>query len=196
VVVGVAQVHLSGAALSTAGAYGFFFSDASTLYVADDRSLPNGGVQKWTFDGASWTLQYTLNSGLSAGCRGLAGSVSGGVVTLFATTGEAVTVPNQVVSVRDQGAVSAFTMITTAVPNTALRGVALVPTVTNACYANCDGSTTPPILNVNDFICFQQRYAAGDSYANCDGSTAPPVLNVNDFICFQSKFAAGCPQQG
>jgi hypothetical protein len=62
-----------------------------------------------------------------------------------------------------------------------------------ACYANCDGSTGAPVLNVNDFVCFQGRFAAGDTYANCDGSTAPPVLNVNDFICFQSRFAAGCP---
>jgi hypothetical protein len=62
-----------------------------------------------------------------------------------------------------------------------------------ACYANCDGSTTAPILNVNDFICFQSRFASGDSYANCDGSTTSPVLTVNDFICFQSAFAAGCP---
>jgi hypothetical protein len=61
------------------------------------------------------------------------------------------------------------------------------------CYANCDGSTTPPILNVNDFICFQGKYAAGDPTANCDESTTPPVLNVNDFICFQGKYAAGCP---
>jgi len=60
------------------------------------------------------------------------------------------------------------------------------------CYANCDGSTVPPILNVSDFICFQTRYAAGDSYANCDGSTVPPILNVSDFICFQNQFAAGC----
>jgi len=29
-------------------------------------------------------------------------------------------------------------------------------------------------------------------YANCDGSFTPPALNVNDFICFQSRFAAGC----
>jgi len=62
-----------------------------------------------------------------------------------------------------------------------------------ACYPNCDGSTVPPILNVNDFICFQQKYAANDPYANCDGSTVAPVLNVNDFICFQQKYAAGCP---
>jgi hypothetical protein len=68
-----------------------------------------------------------------------------------------------------------------------------VLTVGNSCYANCDGSTAAPILNVNDFICFQQKFAAGDSYANCDGSTAAPILNVNDFICFQQQFASGCP---
>jgi hypothetical protein len=62
-----------------------------------------------------------------------------------------------------------------------------------AYYANCDGSTFTPILNVNDFICFLTKYAQGDSYANCDGSTIPPVLNVNDFICFQNKYITGCP---
>jgi hypothetical protein len=61
------------------------------------------------------------------------------------------------------------------------------------CYANCDGSTIAPVLNVNDFLCFQNRYAAGDSYANCDGSTAPPILNVNDFTCFLNRYAVGCP---
>jgi hypothetical protein len=60
------------------------------------------------------------------------------------------------------------------------------------CYANCDGSSTAPVLTVNDFVCFQGAFAAGDSYANCDGSTTAPVLNVNDFICFQSRFAPGC----
>jgi hypothetical protein len=61
-----------------------------------------------------------------------------------------------------------------------------------ACYANCDGSSITPILTVNDFVCFQSAFAAGDSYANCDGSTVVPVLTVNDFVCFQSQFAAGC----
>jgi hypothetical protein len=61
------------------------------------------------------------------------------------------------------------------------------------CYANCDHSTVPPILNVNDFTCFLNLYAAGDVYANCDSSTAPPVLNVNDFSCFLNKYATGCP---
>ena len=62
-----------------------------------------------------------------------------------------------------------------------------------ACYANCDGSTVAPALNVNDFICFLTRFAAGDTYANCDHSITPPVLNVLDFGCFLNQFAAGCP---
>jgi hypothetical protein len=61
------------------------------------------------------------------------------------------------------------------------------------CYANCDGSNTQPVLNVNDFICFQSAFVEGNAYANCDGSTTPPVLNIADFVCFQSRFAAGCP---
>ena len=64
--------------------------------------------------------------------------------------------------------------------------------VATSCYANCDTSTTPPILNVLDFGCFLNKFAAGDPYANCDGSITPPVLNVLDFSCFLNKFAAGC----
>jgi hypothetical protein len=56
-----------------------------------------------------------------------------------------------------------------------------------ACYADCDQSGT---LNVNDFICFQGRFAAGSPDADCNHDT---LLNVNDFVCFQAAFAAGCP---
>jgi hypothetical protein len=61
------------------------------------------------------------------------------------------------------------------------------------CYANCDGSTTAPALNVADFTCFLQKYAGADPYANCDGSTTFPSLNVADFTCFLQSYAAGCP---
>src|SRR5262249_31097857 len=60
------------------------------------------------------------------------------------------------------------------------------------CYANCDQSTTVPVLNVADFSCFLNAFAAGNLYANCDGSTTSPVLNVGDFSCFLNRFAAGC----
>jgi hypothetical protein len=64
-------------------------------------------------------------------------------------------------------------------------------TVGSSCYANCDGSTAEPVLNILDFSCFMARFASGDSYANCDGSTGAPTLTVNDFICFQGAFVAG-----
>jgi len=60
------------------------------------------------------------------------------------------------------------------------------------CYANCDQSGASPVLNVNDFQCFMNRFAARDAYANCDGSSIPPILNVNDFTCFMNRFAGGC----
>jgi hypothetical protein len=78
--------------------------------------------------------------------------------------------------------------------NTVIRSSGLFVATLGAgsCYANCDGSTAQPVLNVADFTCFLQRFAAGESYANCDGSTAAPVLNVADFTCFLQRFAAGC----
>ncbi len=79
-----------------------------------------------------------------------------------------------------------------------IRPVVLMPNpaisvYAGACYANCDGSTGAPPLTAADFMCFMDRFAAGDPYANCDASTVPPALNVGDFICFLNRFAAGCP---
>jgi hypothetical protein len=64
---------------------------------------------------------------------------------------------------------------------------------TLACYPNCDGSSVAPILNVDDFTCFINKFALNDAYANCDGSTVAPILNVDDFTCFINQFALGCP---
>ncbi len=61
------------------------------------------------------------------------------------------------------------------------------------CYANCDQSTTAPVLNALDFSCFLNSFAAGNASANCDGSTTAPTLNALDFSCFLNAFAAGCP---
>jgi probable HAF family extracellular repeat protein len=77
-------------------------------------------------------------------------------------------------------------------PNWGTSRAFVLKPLTQSCYANCDGSSSPPILNVNDFICFQTQYAAGDPSANCDHSTTDPVLNVLDFVCFQTAYATGC----
>jgi hypothetical protein len=82
--------------------------------------------------------------------------------------------------------------VSTSIP-TAPNSAILRARIPASCYPNCDGSTTAPILNVADFTCFLQKFAAGDPYANCDRSTTPPVLNVADFTCFLQRFAAACP---
>jgi uncharacterized membrane protein len=85
------------------------------------------------------------------------------------------------------------TVVGTAVyPTTPPITAVYIATVPGFCYPNCDGSTGSPALNINDFICFQTKLAAGEPFANCDGSSRSPALNINDFICFQTKFAAGC----
>ena len=109
--------------------YDYFFADPNTLYVADDRANINGGIQKWTQSGGTWTLQYTLNPATNVGCRGLTGIVSGGVATLFATTTQ--TSANQIVSVVDSGAGSIFNPVATAGVNTVFRGLRLIPALGN-----------------------------------------------------------------
>jgi predicted outer membrane repeat protein len=84
------------------------------------------------------------------------------------------------------------------IPSSANTGLGLPPLdrgcyelqLSQWCFANCDNSAVAPVLNVNDFVCFQSRFASASPYADCDHSG---TLNVNDFVCFQSAFAAGCP---
>ena len=110
---------------SPQSAYGFYFSDPNTLYLGDDRTLlAGGGIQKWTFDGSIWTKQYTLTTGLTAGCRQLTGTTVLGITTLYAVHASTQT---QLVSVIDSGAGSAFTTIAASATNTAFRGVAFAP---------------------------------------------------------------------
>jgi hypothetical protein len=107
-------------------AYDYFFANSNTLYVADDRATASGGgLQKWTFNAGVWSLAYTLNSGLTAGLRGLTGVVNGGVATFYATTADATA--NKLVTVTDGGSASAFSTLATASANTAFRGVDFAP---------------------------------------------------------------------
>jgi hypothetical protein len=75
---------------------------------------------------------------------------------------------------------------------TAISAVSTVGAPPPPCYPNCDNSTLAPTLNVQDFSCFLNSFANGETYANCDGSTIAPVLNVQDFGCFLNAFATGC----
>jgi Laminin B (Domain IV) len=62
------------------------------------------------------------------------------------------------------------------------------------CYADCDQSTGTGVLDIFDFLCFQNAFVAAEPYAcDCDTSTGPAVCDIFDFLCFQNAFVAGCP---
>jgi hypothetical protein len=97
-----------------------------TLYLADDRVNATGGVQKWTFDGTTWTLITTFKVNTTSGCRGLAAVVTGSTVTIIAST---TLTPSTIVRFVDDFVTLAppATTIATAPANTVYRGIALGP---------------------------------------------------------------------
>jgi len=58
------------------------------------------------------------------------------------------------------------------------------------CYADCDEASGAGVLDIFDFLCFQNAFVNGDAFADCDGSQ---TLDILDFLCFQDSFVMGCP---
>ncbi|MEQ8771144.1 MAG: EF-hand domain-containing protein [Phycisphaerales bacterium] len=57
-----------------------------------------------------------------------------------------------------------------------------------ACVADCDGSGT---LNIDDIDCFIDGFLSSNLLiADCDGNG---TLNIDDIDCFVQAFLAGCP---
>ena len=83
---------------------GFFFANATTLYVADTGDpkaggTGDGGIQKWVYNGSQWILKYTLTTPNfvapslattaahgETGFESLAGKVVDGVAYLYAVS--------------------------------------------------------------------------------------------------------------
>jgi hypothetical protein len=126
--------------------YAFWFADAVTIYVADERSAAaGGGIQRWNRVGATWTLAYTLSPG--EGCRGLSGIVDENGTHLFATT--ATPSGNRLVAADDTGPSAVFTTLAVAAANTAFRGVQFVRTPFAIRYdgTNCPASNGAPQIS-------------------------------------------------
>lgn len=55
------------------------------------------------------------------------------------------------------------------------------------CYGDCDRNLQ---YDSNDLACFNYYFSNGHPWANCDGSTVAPILNIDDYTCFNARFAA------
>ena len=130
------------------------------LYASGNFTEPGPGIAKW--DGSSWS---TIGRGLVGAGLALGASASQGSPSLF--------VGGQFTAMDGQVA-----------PGLAELRCEL------SCYPNCDGSTLAPILNVNDYICFQGEWRKRSAYGDYNGDG---VWTINDFIAFQADFRKGCP---
>jgi hypothetical protein len=142
-----------------------------------------GNTALWTAAGIA-NLNYSL-----AASAGL-GAPTGSFVAAPGTSGNTHTIT---LDTSTPGPFTGTVTINSNAPDEPARVVLVMANIVGACYANCDRSTTPPVLTVADFACFLNQYASGATYANCDGSTNEPVLNVADFACFLNQYAQGCP---
>jgi len=117
--------------------YAFYFADLSTtvagvdvVYIADDRAAPDGGIQKWSLVGSTWTLNGTIVSAAttSPALRGLNGQTTGTTVSLVASGNGGLFVLSD--NAGYNAAPSTATLpaaIATAGTNAAFRGVAFAP---------------------------------------------------------------------
>jgi hypothetical protein len=141
----------------------YFFANATTLYVADSgapkntsatNALGDGGLQKWTFNGSNWVLDYTLAAGLNlvananansadtsgtTGLLGLTGKVVGGIVQLYATnytigdTDQTYLYGiNDVLADTTEPTGESFTQLAAAPADSSFKGVAFAPQVVSA----------------------------------------------------------------
>jgi hypothetical protein len=151
---------LSGANAVNYSPEGFFFANSTTLYVADTGDpkaggTGDGGIQKWTFNGSAWTLQYTLTDPNfvpasqattvahgQTGFEALTGSVVGNTVNLYAVSYTAFdTDPNGVYSITDNlnavtpGAGETFDELAASGSDDLFKGISFAPIPEPADYA-------------------------------------------------------------
>ncbi|MDB5235236.1 MAG: hypothetical protein JWR44_2229, partial [Hymenobacter sp.] len=72
--------------------YAFYAADLSTavtgidvMYVADDRTAVEGGIQKWSLVAGTWTFNGTMAASPAVAIRGLDGKTTGTSVSLVAS---------------------------------------------------------------------------------------------------------------
>jgi len=126
---------LAGFAGNAGGPCGFSILDLDgsvagldVLYVADESSQANGGgIQKWVFDGSTWSKIATFTNGTSTGFRGVMAVPDGANVIVLGTTSG--TSANLVLKYVDDGVNTAPTgaVLATAPGGTIFRGIALAP---------------------------------------------------------------------
>jgi hypothetical protein len=177
--------------------YGFAINPAGNIaYMADDDQSSVGGMQRWTNSAGTWSLVYTLGTGIAnTGARGLAVDWSGASPVLYASTSENSIYGNpgnRLIRIVDSGAGSAAATFATAAMNASFRGVAFAPqTGTNLTWTGVISSdwnnpgnwTTQQVPTASDYVIINSgsvTIPADGAFAIMDwsGGTISGALNV------------------
>ncbi len=128
----------------------YFNTSYSSCYVADGRSIANGGgIQKWINTAGTWTLAYTLSTGTTSGAFGVVADFSGTNPKVYATTAQSGS--NRLIAIHDIGINSTATVLATAPSSNAnFRGLAFSPcSLPNISISNNSPICANQTLNLN-----------------------------------------------
>jgi hypothetical protein len=103
--------------------------DGNLIYVADSQvASGGGGIQRWQFDGSTWSLAYTLSDSLPGGAYYVTADFSGANPVVYAVTTDQDN--NQIVRFSDTGSGATGTVVAYAGANQNFRGLRLGPAAT------------------------------------------------------------------
>lgn len=185
---------------TTGNRYGFFFADLSSSVAGLDTvySIEEGQIQKFSLVSGSWVPNGFFPITL---CRGLAGTVTGSVVTLYVTTG---TTPATLQKFVDSsGYNSAITgiqsIIATGGTGTAFRGVAMAPV--NAVPTDTTAPTISysPLVNTNSTGNRVVTATIADAVGVAGGALLPRIYFRKDngsYFSTQCSLSSGNAQSG
>jgi hypothetical protein len=169
----------------------FVFNAAGNLaYIADDSS--KGGIQRWEYDGVTWTNIYTLETGVTGiGARSLAVDFGGARPIIYAITAETVT--NRLIAITDAGDGSAVVTLASCPANELFRAVKFAPALS---------LPAAPQLGAPELaggkLSFNLTGVAGDSYvieSSSNLTTWLPVGTNTSPFTFVLTNAAGYSQE-
>ncbi len=140
-------------------------SGYDTAYIADDTFA--GGIQKWTWDGAAWSLAYILADGTFTTYRGLAGQLDAvtNLITLYTTEYDSTF--SRLQQVTDNGAGSTFTTLATM--NAAVPG-----------DYNQNG-----IVDTADYVVWRKNDGTANTLPN---DPTPGVVDSTDYDLWRANF--------
>lgn len=185
---GMPETNTTGTMLfpGSTGSFDFTVSpDGNTIYLADQRNVSSGGgLQKYQFNGTSWGLAYTLNTGFGTlGPRYVTADFSGPNPVLYVTSNDQTLDNNRIIQVVDTGSGSAGTTLAFAGSSQTFRSIRFGPipnTVVPRPTLGYSVNGNQLILNWTGSFTLQSATNASGTYTNITGAASPYTTPMTD----------------